>query len=305
MNISDAVNVFGWATKIITLEAKKKKEIYRLSDQQRLGLPDGSMVLGFMVRANDGNEIEKSIDGRPLISVDVLRSCYLNLKGIGDTTILADANLNNFYRSESTVINYQAFIKPVLVDYISWGKTYIKIAGETANSLITGNEDIEIIVLYKTANNYKIPPPTQTYLNGLSIYAYKHNTIQIDLKKGKFRFPLTQDGKCGIDENNVIFGFRFQNYNYQTIDSKVQPSKAIKGSTFFTLQAGRENILEKFPLNQLYPFSLMQMPFFPIEPILAGVIDWQTSEFLISDTNSLENDTAILLQVFYYEPENN
>lgn len=304
MDISENVNVFGWATKIITLEAKQGKEMYRLSDQQRLGLPNGSMVLGFMLRANNGGVTEKSINNRPLIDVSVLSACYLNLKGRGDTTILADANLYNFYRSESNSINYQPFIKPIPVDSISWGKTYIRVAGETAKSLITGVEDIEVIVLYKTNNTYKIPQPTQTYLNGLSVYAYKHNTIQIDLSTGKARFPLTQDGKSGIDVNNVIFGFRFQGYNYQTTDSQVQPEKAVKGSTFFTLQSGRENILEKFPLNQLYPFNLMQMAFFPIEPLLAGAIDWQSSEFFISDSNAVKDDTAILLQVFYYEPEN-
>ncbi|WMX12300.1 hypothetical protein [Aureispira sp. CCB-E] len=303
MNISENVNVFGWATKIITLEAKQNKELYRLSDQQRLGLPDGSMVLGFMIRANNGATTEKSINNRPLVDISVLRACYLNLKGRGDTTILADANLNNFYRSEDNNVNYQPFIEPISVDLISWGKTYIRVAGETARSLITGNEDIEIIVLYKTDATYKIPPPTQTYLNGLSVYAYKHNTIQIDLSTNKTRFPLTQDGKSGIDVNNVIFGFRFQGYNYQTPDSKTQPSDALKGSAFFTLQIGRENVLEKFPLNQLYPFNLMQMAFFPIEPLLAGAIDWQSSEFFISDQSALKEDTAILLQVFYYEPK--
>lgn len=312
MEISERVNVFGWSAKVITLPAKQNQEIYRLSDQQRLGLPEGSMVVGFLVRANLflGLDYEKSINNRLLIHTDVVRASYLNLKGWGETTILADANLFNFHRNVGTfgfgfgTTEYQPFIKPISVDKISWNKSYIRISGDTARNVITGNEDIEFIVLYKSKEAYKMPPTTQSYTNGRSLYAYKHNTIQIDMETRRFRYPLTQDGKSGIDSNNIIFGFRFPTFTYQTPDSLLQPSFQAKGSTFFTLQAGRENILEKFPINELYAHKALQMPFFPIEPLLAGAIDWQSSEFIVSDATRPETGTALLMQVFYYEPEN-
>jgi len=302
--------IFGYGCKVITLAAQVGKLSYQLSDQQRLGLPQGAEVIGFGSRFNASfvSSDDKSINGNSLITNSVGQGLYLNIRGWSDRTILANVNLFNFswfpdFVGGNSFYNWQPFIEPIAAEKISWNRSNIFTSSEIANNLIEAGTDIELHVLYRTESTLEdYPQASQVYPNGVESIAYKTNSLEIPLSNApQIFFPFTQDGKSSINDDAVIFGIRALSLSYTTPSGRTRPNQNTFGSTFITLQAGRTNILENFPIRCLFGQRSTLLPYFPLEPLLAGAINWQDSKLFISDNSRDVSGTSILLNFYYQE----
>lgn len=309
------MEIQGFGTKTITIPIVQNQQQYRLAEQQRLGLPAGAKVLGFAVRCNFEGADCKSINGKLLIPISAIVAGALNLKGPGTTTYLANCNLFSFVnvpdiQNVAQVPDfqiYQAFIEPVFVEDISWNKSNVYFSREAATNIFENSMDFEIIVLYCVDYVSDFPPPTQTYL-GKKLCAYKSTTIEINLPSvlaapNKVFVPLTIDGKSNIDTTDIVFGFRALQFQYQTSDNKVSTPYGTLNASFFTFKVGRAVILDICPVNCLSSNMQLGIPYFPVVPTLAGMIDWQSSGIDISDNQFTGSDDVISIQVFHYTPK--
>lgn len=310
------MNIAGLRTKNLTFSAKVGQRQYRLSEQQSIGIPEKNLILGFSMRFNYDGDNYKSVNGRRLINVASLVASSLTLRGFGTKTFLADANLWNFSNLPDYLnlfqfndfSPYQGFIQPTPANEISWTKSTISISFEGANINITDEMDFEIIV-YHCSPDFKqfeklLPPITQTYL-GKQLQANYHTTIQINTKSAIVNptfstIPLTFDGKSGIDSNSIIYGVRAMQFVYQSFDGKITPAVNTFGSAFFDLKKGDTLLLDKVPYLNLCSNRALNIPYLPIEPTPAYLIDWQGSQMFITDNSNSSEDMCFLIQFFYH-----
>jgi len=303
-------NTFGYGVKVITLTLSTNKLSYRLADQQRLGLPQGAEVVGFGTRCNQNfvSGVDNSLNNNPIIAQEVTKSLYLNIRGWSDKTILANVNLFEFnmfpsFLAGSSFQTGQNFIEPIPVERISWNRSTINISAEAAGSLVVNNTDVELFVFYRLHSSFEnYPEATQIYPNGFETTAYKINSLEIPLRVApNMFFPFTQDGKSSINDDAIIFGIKVISTDYTSETGRVKPNPQAFGSLFITLQAGRSNILENYPLRNLFAFPKTNLPYFPLEPVKAGAINWQESKLFLSDTSTDVTDTSVLLNFYYQE----
>jgi hypothetical protein len=284
------INYNGFRAKTINVRTFTGSDKFELQKSNELGLPKGSIVVGFMAREHSKDKT--SSNGKSLVASEVFENAYLSIKihKPGEPISLL---LDTYYLPD--VVDKTILCEPTKSEYFDWNNSFISINDRVFPDLVDGNV-IELVVLYQPfIENRCTLPSSFNFRTGVSLLGTRRATKFLPLLINQEEYPLSNTTNIGIPRGAWIVGF-------STLDNpfplKGEPmNNDSYDSAYLTLKRKTDCFIENLPIELVdYQDVLFSnVNYFPIEPVNVLEIDWPNSILKIK-----KNTAAVTGQVFQF-----
>lgn len=280
----------GLKSKTININLTAGESKFYLQQSENLGLPEGAKIIAIATRTHDSSI--NSYQKKQLASTTVYNAAFLSMLDTNNNDILNGYQLNR-------TANKAVFIEPIKASGIDWNNSYIDVANAAVSAIV--DSIIEIVVFYiegdytHTVNNQVL------FRTGFQQIGVRQTAYQVAVETNRDEYPIA-DRNIGIPNNAYIVGINTT--RSLTPQKGTAQDDSSYSSSYLTLKKGTEILLDNFPIA-LVGYSTLLFPgldYFPIEPVLAGDIDWKASEIKIKNTNELTDDMVAQIDIVWCMP---
>lgn len=288
---------YGLKQLTINIPISAGKTRFDLQQNNELGLPDNATIVALQCRAHD--DTITSYDGSLLVKTAVFDNAYLTLKD----TVCKNGNINMVLSefSMTELVNKAFFMEDISTNLIDWNNSYIevnkRVSADLANDTI-----IEIVVWYEDDCNPAIENRFN-FRDGTLLAGKRVRSFEIQLNATKLKYNLSNIPNIGLPQDAIIIGYstRANGFPLRADDPQNAASLA---STYFTLQVGRNQMIENFPaqISDYKETLFPNLDYIPITPTLCTAFNWQNSNIQISDNTGVTVGMAFQFSLIWYRP---
>ena len=271
-------NVGGYAYKTVTIGCEAGTLKYEIATQSNLGLPEGAIVFGIGYRI--GSPGSKSINNRDLANFAFIQDSFLTLRDCETKEIFANVPLYDaveFGPLKSSVL----FFEPRLVGQIDWERSFVTIPQNYA-AQVKDDTDLELVLLYFDPACAKDVQGGHEDRTGFKTGAENARMLEIIQRTGVQNYSFAKNSTIGIPSDAIVIGIGLYPYGNVVYTGSTFPADSDK--SFITLKRGTTIFVDSLPIEFGKSINLPSMQkqapkYFPLQPTLAGQIDWEGSQF--------------------------
>lgn len=290
----------GLKSKTINIRTYVGGTKFELQQNNELGLPKNSLIVGLATRAHD--EDTTASNNLKLVKTAVFQNAFLSLKtqknGLGPISLLAE----NY-----PLVDIEAkalFFEPTQSKDIDWNNSIISIANRAVSDLVN-NTVIELVVLYVEAKLEYIQQLDSkfSFRTGEKLLPKRLAHKELKVNETQTLYPLANGTNVGLPVGAYIVGFSLEQVDTPLTGNALEADT--KNSTYVTLKRGTESIIDAMPvqfvsyLESLFP----DLNYFPIEPTSVLSMDWESSFFQIKDNTNVADGQVFQVTLVWVNGE--
>lgn len=295
------VHLKGFHTKTILVRVPQGTETIVLQKSNDLGLPDNLLITGFLVRPHNIDKV--TYDNRRLVEATVFENAFLNLHVKNAKTQQVEVMLSQV-PLQGIADTGAKMITPTLAGNVDWSSSHIALNKTAVSAVLNSDTVFEMVVLYTSGEADNTPLLYHPINFRTGSYYAGANCLhkQLLLNDNQTKYSLSNTNTFGMPREALVLGFSLEQYS-TLLKGKAMNDLSITNG-YFSLQQGSTLFIENLPLEMIEYKSLLpfNLDYFPIVPVEAQAINWQSSCINLLDISNVDDDEYFQIRLRWIHP---